>query len=34
VKNPSALAMKDKIVKVSVLIPVKRCDTGIASHIG
>jgi len=33
-KNPRALAIKDKIVKVSVLIQRKRCDTGIASHIG
>ncbi|MCX6644270.1 MAG: hypothetical protein NT043_03585, partial [Candidatus Bathyarchaeota archaeon] len=33
-KNPKALAMKDKIVKVSVLNQRKRCDTGAASHIG
>jgi hypothetical protein len=32
-KNPKALAIKDKIVNVSVLIQ-RRCDTGIASHIG
>ena len=33
-KNPMALTMKDKIVKVSVLSQRKRCETGIASHIG
>ena len=32
--NPKALAMKDRIVKVSVLNQRRRCDTGIASHIG
>ena len=33
-KNPTPLAMKDKIVKVSVLSQRKRCDTGAARYIG
>jgi hypothetical protein len=33
-KNPRALTMKDKIVKVSVRIQGRRWDTGMANHMG
>ena len=32
-KNPTALTINIRMVKVSVLI-LRRCDTGIASHMG